>query len=146
MRLRKEPVFWLFLGIALIALLGVLLEGKRSAEIFLEESGVVIQAEIADSQKEKYAGLSGRESICGNCGMLFILDREGVPEFSMRGMRFNLDFIWISRGKIVDLDSDIPIDFVGGIFPEGEADRALEVPAGSIERLGIRVGDKVKMK
>ena len=70
----------------------------------------------------------------------------------MKGLSFPLDFIWIREDKVVDLlhrvqpptpgqpDESLPI-----YQSEEEVDKVLEVPAGTIQGLNIKVGDTVKI-
>ncbi len=113
--------------------------------------GLTIQAEVARTAQERAQGLSGRPSLPDDGGMLFVFAEEGRPGFWMRGMRFPLDFIWISRDRrVVDLMEDVPPPEPG--VPDAELPRyqpvepvlyVLEVNAGVVREFGIQVGDMV---
>ncbi|GAH05005.1 unnamed protein product, partial [marine sediment metagenome] len=60
-------------------------------------NGYSFQVEIADDPEEMKLGLGERDSLCGSCGMLFEYSREGKYYFWMKGMRFPIDIIWISK-------------------------------------------------
>lgn len=111
-----------------------------------------IQAEVARTPEERGQGLSERPSLPDDGGMLFVFPDERRPGFWMRGMRFALDFIWISRDRrVVDLTQDVPP-------PEPDASQlplyrpaqpvlyVLEVNAGTIRQFGVQVGDTVTLE
>ena len=109
---------------------------------------LTIQAELARTPEERAQGLSGRDSLPEGEGMLFIFQQEGLPSFWMKGMRFPLDFIWISRDlRVVDITENVPPPGPDGALPTYEPDAAvlymLEVNAGVVRMTGIDVGDTV---
>lgn len=114
---------------------------------YIEINDTKIEIEYSRSAEEKKQGLSDRESLCGNCGMLFVYNDYENLAFWMKNMHFPLDIIWIRDNKILKISNDLP--------PEGEkpektysADEpvnfVLEVNAGFCENNGINVGDVVK--
>lgn len=100
--------------------------------------------EIADEPGERNRGLGERESICDDCGMIFLFDKPGYYSFWMKDMRFPLDFVWIAGDKIIDIDKNMPPDYSGTLKPETSVNKVLEVNAGVCERYGIGIGDEVK--
>lgn len=109
---------------------------------------VTIHAEVARTVGERAQGLSGRDSLTQDRGMLFIENQDNIPAFWMRGMRFPLDFIWISRDlHVVDLTENVAPDehttAVADISPGVAVLYVLEVNAGVIANEGVRVGDAV---
>jgi len=101
--------------------------------------------ELADDREERSRGLSGRETLGLNEGMLFIFPDYSKPGFWMKDMLIPLDFVWLNNNEIVDVtahvlppqSADEPLDV---LHPVTEVNRVLEIPAGNIDRLGIRVG------
>jgi uncharacterized membrane protein (UPF0127 family) len=114
--------------------------------------GLTIQAEVARTVEERAQGLSGRDSLPRDAGMLFVLDEEGRPGFWMKDMRFPLDFIWISRDRhVVDLTENVPDPetagtTVSGIQPDQPALYVLEVNAGVVQEYGVQAGDAVSFE
>lgn len=112
---------------------------------------MVIQAEVARTPQERSLGLGERDSLPEDGGMLFVMESEARHGFWMKGMRFGLDFIWISADRRV-------ADVTTNVLPEpGVADAqltlyrpqqpalyVLEVNAGVVERYGVEVGDAVE--
>ncbi len=108
----------------------------------------LLAVEIARTAPEQYQGLSDRDSLCPDCGMLFVFATATRPTFVMRRMHFPLDMVWISEGRVAEIHKNLP--------PEGKSPRhfyrpaqpieaILEINGGYCERYNIRVGDKVKI-
>jgi len=96
--------------LTLVAALGTLAAACTDTEgVNVRIDGLVIEAELARTPEERARGLSGRESLAGDAGMLFVFQAEGQHAFWMRGMRFSLDFIWISSARrVVDMTENVP--------------------------------------
>ncbi|MGC9603123.1 MAG: DUF192 domain-containing protein [Minisyncoccia bacterium] len=113
-----------------------------------------IVAEIAKDEASRDKGLSGRDSIGLNEGMYFIFDAPGSYGFWMKGMKFPIDIVWISNGKIVGFEDNMqpPADpnasdsTLKNYLPPEPIDRALELHAGRIGLLKAKVGDNVLVK
>lgn len=107
----------------------------------------VFTVDVAVTSIEKMKGLSGRESLAANHGMLFVYDHKEQYEFWMRGMKFPLDFIFIADRTIIDISENItpPTSIFPAIVkPQISADKILEVNAGTIRSAGIKIGDTVQ--
>ncbi len=102
-----------------------------------------IQVETSDEIGEQVQGLSGRDSLCDNCGMLFVYDKAMIQNFWMKGMNFPLDFIFIREGRVVEIVKNVPSPEslkVSRVVSTQEADMVLEVNAGFVERKDISTG------
>src|SRR3989338_5042145 len=64
-------------------------------------SNVKIKAELADTPEKRALGLSGRETLGNDEGMLFVFDEPNTRQFWMKNMNFALDIIWIDENKKV---------------------------------------------
>lgn len=110
-----------------------------------------IKVMVADDPDEMDKGLGYREGLGENEGMVFLYLRPVLPRFWMKGMRFDLDFIWIRDGVVVEIIEQVPapvddstvLEF---IQPQEPITWVLEVNAGFVEKNGIRVGDLVTLK
>jgi hypothetical protein len=91
--------------------------------------------ERADTYAKREKGLGGRESMCAECGMLFIFETPGQYAFWMKDMRFSLDIIWLSGETVVFVAHDVSPDFSGIIEPPVSADRVIELNAGAAKDL-----------
>src|SRR4030042_1330870 len=112
-----------------------------------------IFVEIARSQEESQKGLSGKDSLDENTGMLFVFDATNVKRnFWMKGMKFPLDFIWIKDGKVVQIDKNTPAPDEGTedskliiYTSQMPIDYVLEVNAGFSDKNNIKTGDNVDL-
>ena len=107
-----------------------------------------IQAEKAVSSWEKARGLSGRQKLAADAGMLFIYSQPGHYPFWMQGMNFNLDFVFIKDKAVVDIRENIPSPQAGEqpvtITPNQPVDSVLEVNSGFVAKHKIKIGDKAE--
>jgi len=111
-----------------------------------------LRVEIANTPKERVRGLSNRESLAQDTGMLFIFEKADTYTFWMKDMRFPLDVIWIQGGKVVGVQSNIEPPRTPDAPPQTftplvPVDKILEVPAGSVKRYMthgmLKMGDSV---
>jgi len=102
---------------------------------------VEIECEVAKTLIKKIIGLSfSSKKRC----MLFIFSREGYYTFSMRFMKYPLDFIFInSELRVVDLREGVKKGIVKSNKP---FIYAIEAPEGTIKKLEVKIGDRVEIK
>ncbi len=110
-----------------------------------------ITAEIANTPEIRQKGLSGRDSLASDSGMLFTFDKPGIHPFWMKGMKIPLDFIWVKDQKVVDLIKNIPPptpnqkdDSLPILQSRQPVDSVLEVNAGFVDSNSVKVGDDIK--
>lgn len=111
-----------------------------------------INVEVADTADKRTTGLSGRESLASDSGMLFVFDKADKYPFWMKGMKIPLDFIWIRDNKVTEVTENVPPPQPGQkdsdltIYESKETvDRVLEVSAGFVKLNNIKVGDEIKI-
>lgn len=96
--------------------------------------GVVLTVELALTGQEQQRGLSGRNSLPSNQGMLFVFDHQDNWSFWMYDMKFPLDIIWFdSSRRAVYLEPNLPPCTQMNcpvITPDLQAMYVLEVNAG----------------
>lgn len=118
----------------------------------IQIGSAILKVEIADTQTKRNKGLGGRQSIASDEGMLFLFPKIDKYPFWMKGLNFPLDFIWIRGERVVDVvenveppkpgDSDTSLTIYQS---KVDVDKVLEVPAGTIQKLNIRIGDTVNI-
>ncbi len=108
-----------------------------------------IVAEVADTDRKRIRGLSGRDTLNEGSGMIFIFDKSGYHPFWMKGMNFPVDIIWINGGMIVYIthqaqpeDKNIKSNRI--YKPESPARYVLEINSGHAKNNNINVGEKVE--
>ena len=81
-----------------------------------------------------------------NEGLLLDFGRDLIPRMWMKNTRFSLDMLFIdSFGKIRSIYSKaVPLS-LRIISPNVEVRYVLEISGGQTDRLGIQVGDEVRM-
>ena len=155
-----SPHFFLITGIicAIIALIGGVWWWFSLKQLNYSDTDLVtirfpkgtIIAEVSTSILKHAAGLSARPSLATDTGMLFIFSSPQKPTFWMKGMKFPLDFVWLKNGIVIDVNQNISVpqnlfDF-NLVSPSQKVDMVLEVNVGTIEKMGIKVGDVVSIK
>ena len=127
------------------------LGGER--EGVLNINGRVFQTEIVKSKQDIARGLSGRESIDNNQAMLFVLPVKKTYVFWMKEMNFNIDLLWIDGYEVVGFEKNMQAlenitadkDLPAYSSPQA-VDKVLEIKAGSIDNLNIKVGDIIEFE
>lgn len=105
--------------------------------------------EVRLTKTEKQKGLSGRDELKEDTGMLFIFDKPDKHAFWMKGMKIPIDFIWISGNKVVQVNKNIdPVIFAPPqyIAPIEPVDAVLELPSGECDKFDIKEGDYVEYR
>ncbi|MEM0441006.1 MAG: DUF192 domain-containing protein [Candidatus Caldarchaeum sp.] len=123
-------------------------ENTQTSISYVEVGRFRVYVEVAEDDVEKARGLSGRESLPPDWGMLFIFDRPGMYSFWMYEMRFPIDIIWINETfhivfMVENAPPCLPSDVCVPYAPNAQAKYVLEINAGLVERYGIKVGDRV---
>jgi len=79
-------------------------KAQKYNTVSLEISNQTIQVEIADSPPEWELGLSYRDTLADDHGMLFVFPNESRRVFWMRGCNFDIDVAYIeSNGTISEI-------------------------------------------
>lgn len=121
----------------------------QSKTVRVQIKGTILQAEVAQTEAQREKGLSGRATLGMDKAMLFVYEKPVTPVFWMQGMRFPVDMIFISKGKIADMAEEMlppmPEQAVQTHAPPMPIDQVLEVNAGLSERKGWKVGDAVTL-
>jgi uncharacterized protein len=119
-------------------------DGKATIEI-IGASGVhAFAVELATTEAERERGLMFRKQLPEGQGMLFEFEREQPVAFWMHNTYIPLDMIFIAGdGRIVHIaENTTPLS--DALVPsEAPVRVVLEVIAGTVERLGIKTGDRV---
>jgi len=140
-----KPSVWAVL--AAFALVCVI-SGCRAGEPWVEVGGQRYFVEIADEDTEREQGLMFRDELEANAGMLFIWERARPRAFWMLNTRIALDIVYIGPDlRIVGWSLNTPPCRTRQCpnYPSGApAKYVLEVNAGEMERLGVKIGDPVR--
>lgn len=118
-------------------------------ELIFVKRALLINLEIAKTEKQRRTGLMHRDKLVKKSGMLFIFEQENVQRVWMKDTLISLDVIFISaQNKVVSFFKSLkPCKKKDcDIYTSTEkAKYMLEVNAGLIEREGIEIGQKVRL-
>lgn len=124
--------------------------GDGIATIATARGPVELRVEVADTPAARERGLAGRESLPPATGMAFVHERD-VDDVGlwMRGTPLPLSAAFVDGGgtitAIVDM-APCEADPCPVYRPAGSYRIALEVGLGELDRLGVRVGDRLSLR
>jgi uncharacterized membrane protein (UPF0127 family) len=110
-------------------------------------SSETFKLEVASSDEARVQGLSGRNNLRQNTGMLFDFGQLGNWQIWMKDMRFNIDILWLDEsGKVVGVKTDASPATYPQTFGAVNRNRyVIELPAGTAERLSIKTNDVIQI-
>ncbi len=147
---KKSPVRLAFgIGIVVVGIV-ILAQGitgltDNRQRAFAPDGFITI--EVVDTPELRTQGLSGREGIAENDGMLFVFDEPSAQNcFWMKDMRFSIDMIWLDSDKtVLNVAPDVsPETFPERFCPEGDAKYGLELASGGAETYGLRPAEELR--
>jgi len=104
------------------------------------------QIEIASTMSQKAIGLSGRNQLCPNCGMIFLFSYQGILPFWMKDTFIPLDMIWLdSNDKIVNIQTVIETNSSKILKNSTPAQYVLELNANDSQKIGLKIGDIIDL-
>ena len=117
---------------------------NEKIEVSIYNKNIKFSVEVAKTIEERRRGLMYRKKLLNNEGMLFIFPREKIIQLWMKNTYIPLDVIFISENKvIVDIQKNMERLSETIIKSKVKSRYALEFNAGLINKLDIRIGDKV---
>jgi len=115
----------------------------------LEIAGETFTVELAFTQASRRRGLMFREELSANSGMFFIFAEPRDRSFYMKNCLINLDILFVkSDGEIVDLTTmkvPTPGEPLKYYFCPEPIKYALELPAGTCQRLALTLGQRIEI-
>lgn len=115
----------------------------------LLHNGRLVRVVVMNSPTGRQQGLSGLAAVPEQ-GMLFVFEQPNQHLFWMKDMKFDLDFIWLRDGKVVEIQTHVPAPNPGADIgalpkygPKVFVNAMLEVPAGTAELDGWQLDDEV---
>jgi len=112
-----------------------------------------LKLEYARTEAEQEKGLMNRDSLCENCGMLFIFDSSKTLSFWMKNTLIPLDIIFIAQdGTVLNIEKANPVlnaqndTQYPSYFSNGDAKYVLEVNQNWCEKNQILNGTKIDIQ
>jgi uncharacterized membrane protein (UPF0127 family) len=127
---KLENIFRVILGLPVKSL------------ITLGSQELVVELAQTPAQWEK--GLSGRNTLEGIDGMLFLFPHYHIPLFWMKDTVIPLDMIWIKNNQVFEITPNVQPNSSATpptYSPSQAVDTVLEVPAGWSKANNIQTGD-----
>jgi len=152
-KVLKSKWRWTLIGLFLLMTVFV----KAYTTWYWPKAEIVLGGQTLNVLVAKYPwqwekGLGDRKALGKYDGMLFLFPKVEQHAMVMRDMRFPLDIVWLSRGTVVDIAPNVPIQ---PNVPEEElrvymgrlpSNMVLELPAGKAKEWGLKIGDKLSVR
>jgi uncharacterized membrane protein (UPF0127 family) len=122
----------------------LLVFAKSQLTIATDGGARVFNVELATTENQREQGLMYRSTLAPDAGMLFVYDHPQQVAFWMKNTIIPLDMLFIGGdGHIVSIH-ERAVPFSEETIPSGaDAQDVLEVNGGTVDRLGIKIGDLV---
>lgn len=144
--LSKSKIILIFSAIFLffLFLFFTLKKTEYPKEIKVNINNQNYYLEIASTPKQQAIGLSNRNSICTNCGMLFIFSHQGDQSFWMKNTLIPLDIIWLDKKfKIVKIVTALNTNSQKSYT--AKAKYVIEVNANEAFKHNLKIGDTIQL-
>ena len=118
--------------------------GTQRPRALLQIGEVEILADIAETPAARAQGLSGKEKIGEDEGMLFVFPKAGRYGFWMKDMRFPIDIVWIGEDmRVLSIVENVSLETFPHVFyPPAPVRFVLETAPGEKENV---VGEIVQI-
>lgn len=110
-----------------------------------EVLGQVMNLEIVETAGRQSQGLMYRRDLAANQGMLFAVHPPRKVHLWTKNMEFQLDMIFLRRGRVVAIVSDAPPcrkTPCPTYSPDVLVDQVVELKGGRASELGVHVGSE----
>ena len=139
--------FLVFCGLSLFCFLTEATPLRYAKALVVTPQGVQIAVEVADTPQKRQRGLSFRQELLPQHGMLFVFETREKHAFWMKDMLIPLDIIWLDNQRIVHVEHSvqppIPPQNPRTLTPRKKANFVLELAAGQAKALNLQVGQKL---
>jgi len=145
--LSKNKFILVFSIVTFIVLLFSILFNKKSnipKEVKININDYKYYLETASTKEARRIGLSKRQNLCINCGMLFIFEKEAIAPFWMKDTLVPLDIIWIDKNfKVVKIVTALETNSQKTYT--AKAKYAIELNANEVFKRNLKVGDTIQL-
>ncbi len=113
---------------------------------YVKIGDTMVKVELATTSETQERGLSGRENLKNDEGMLFIFSKSNKNYFWMKEMNFPIDMVWIDDNfKVIYIKNNAqPSSYPESFGPGVDNRYVLEILAGFSEKNNLKVGDFVE--
>ena|SRR3989338_328158 len=150
--MRSRNIFFILVVVVFLVAGFFLIKNNSSKNVevnqihFVKIAGKILKVDLALTSEEQERGLSGRNELKEDEGMLFVFDYINKHPFWMKDMNFAIDIIWIGGDlRVVYIKKNAqPESYPETFLPKQDAKYVLEVWASFSEKNNLRVGDEVE--
>lgn len=139
---KTKKIITIFSAVAII-IIGTLMTMHYPSKLVM--GGKTFIVDVSDTSFTQTRGYSGRAPISDNEGMIFVFDKLDKHGIWMKDMLFAIDIIWMDENYVINhIEKSVSPDTYPKVFVPNEPGKyVLEVAAGQVEKLGVKIGDKV---
>lgn len=150
--MKNKNIFSIVVVIIFLVIGFILIKNNFSKNLVINQisyvkiAGKNVKVDLALTSKDQEQGLSGREILKEDEGMLFVFDHLDKYSFWMKDMNFPLDIIWINNDlQVVYIEKNAkPESYPKTFTPTQNTRYVLEVNALFSEKNNLKVGDPVE--
>ena len=137
---RIYLLLFIIIGLAIIVFLST-----QNYPSKLVMGGKTYTVDVSDSSFTQSRGYSGRAPITKSEGMIFVFDTIDKHGFWMKDMLFSIDIVWVDENYFINhIEKSVSPETYPKVFVPSVAGKyVLEVAAGEVDKLGVKIGDKV---
>jgi uncharacterized membrane protein (UPF0127 family) len=143
-RINHSKIFIALFVVVAITLIGYLTTQNYKSKVIVNGKAFIV--DVSDTAYTKTKGLSGRDPLKTNEGMIFLFEKPEKEGFWMKDMKFSIDIIWIDENmSVIHIEKSLSPDTYPKVYyPESPAKYVLEVSSGQADALGLKLGDKIE--
>jgi uncharacterized protein len=152
LKFKRKKLIYFIMFISLLTGIYYFFLWTPPGKVKLKIKSKIYTLEVAKTTAQKSKGLSGRESLCSDCGMIFTYTYEQILPFWMKDTYLPLDMIWLDKsGQVVHLETMIPPESKNEkgdyqlYIPQKKAQYVIELAAGQVSHLKLAIGDLVDL-
>lgn len=121
------------------------------AHLYVGDRPDPILLEVARTPQQQMLGLMHRDraSLPDNQGMFFPFERPRQAQFWMKNVKFSLDMLFISQGKIAAIDHKVPpcvIQLCPVYGPDLPVEGVIELAGGRAADLNLQPGEAITIE
>jgi uncharacterized protein len=122
-------------------------QAVTSARTCVQIEHSCFEMEVADTNEKRIRGLSGREGLEENQGMLFVFEQVEEQCFWMKDMLFSIDMVWTdNHRKIIKIKENVSPDTFPDLFCSDDTKYVLEFNQGFVSKYGLKLGSTLQFK
>lgn len=148
-RFVRKRAIWTVVSIVVVLLMIAAVIVTRSQTRTVVKLGTgTFSARIAKTDAARMKGLAGVTALSANQAMLLAFKTDARWQVWMKDMKIPLDIVWLNNDKkVVYIVPDAPYQAgTGTVYtPSADTRYILELPAGTVARDGITIGQTAKI-